>query len=111
MCWNSIWPVPSCGSAPASPGGRAWRRPEPDGLAWAFLAAGAPGVIVSSWVVDDAATTELMAAFYAGLAGRCLPAGRCGRPRALDGARPHPYFWAAFPTSPPGLEKPESGHD
>ncbi len=70
---------------------------EPVGLAWAFLAAGAAGVIVSQWVVDDAATTELMAALYTGLA-RGVPPDRALRDAqlALAAARPHPYYWAPF---------------
>jgi CHAT domain-containing protein len=67
------------------------------GLAWAFLAAGASGAIVSQWVVNDRATAALMARLY-----ERLTAGESPQ-RALRGAQletaagdAHPYFWAPF---------------
>jgi CHAT domain-containing protein len=74
-----------------------WGAAEPVGLAWAFLAAGASGAIVSQWVVNDRATAALMARLY-----ERLTAGESPQ-RALRGAQletaagdAHPYFWAPF---------------
>ena len=67
------------------------------GLSRAFLYAGTPSVVASLWRVDDAASTELMTAFYTE-----LRAGR-GKAEALQAAQaatraryPHPYYWAGF---------------
>jgi CHAT domain-containing protein len=70
---------------------------EPIGLAWAFLAAGASGVVVSQWIVDDDATATLMSAMYANLAAG-LPAAEALRQAQLATAAgsPHPYRWAPF---------------
>lgn len=72
-------------------------RPEPVGLAWAFLAAGASGVIVSQWLVDDAVTQQLMVELYTGLAVGRSPA-RALRDAQLvtRAANPHPFHWAPF---------------
>ncbi len=70
---------------------------EPVGLAWAFLAAGARGAVVSQWVVDDAVTSDLMSHFYAKLVDGLSP-GRALRDAQLTIAahQPHPYYWAPF---------------
>jgi len=67
------------------------------GLSRAFLGAGAGSVVVSLWTVPDAATAELMQAFYAAL-GR----GR-GKAQALREAmlmtrthHPDPLDWSGF---------------
>ena len=71
------------------------------GLTRGFMYAGARGVLASLWPVDDAATAELMRAFYAGLLGP----RRLSPPAALRAAQRHvrsdprwraPYYWAAF---------------
>jgi CHAT domain-containing protein len=66
---------------------------EPVGLAWAFLAAGARGAVVSQWVAHDAATTHLMSAFYRHLAAGQPPAHAL-RAAQLATARqwPHPFY-------------------
>jgi hypothetical protein len=70
---------------------------EPVGLAWAFLAAGASGVVVSQWLVDDDATAGLMAGMYAELAGGLPPAEALRRAQLAAAARSaHPYRWAPF---------------
>jgi tetratricopeptide (TPR) repeat protein len=70
---------------------------EPVGLAWAFLAAGASGVIVSQWIVDDAAATTLMSAMYTNLAAGMPPAQALRRAQLSTAAlSPHPYRWAPF---------------
>jgi CHAT domain-containing protein len=68
------------------------------GLARSFLAAGAKGVVVSLWKVDDQATAFLMDTFYEHLAR-----GGGGRADALRqamlaarGRYPDPRRWAAF---------------
>lgn len=67
------------------------------GLTRAFFFAGTPTVISSLWSVDDAATAQLMTAFY-----RHWKAGM-GKAEALQAAQaeiqkthPGPFFWAAF---------------
>jgi CHAT domain-containing protein len=67
------------------------------GLTRAFFAAGTPTVISSLWTVDDAATEELMAAFY-----RYWASGM-GKSEALQMAQrelqtthPGPFYWAGF---------------
>ncbi|MDI3288615.1 CHAT domain-containing tetratricopeptide repeat protein [Polyangium sp. 15x6] len=67
------------------------------GLRRALAMAGAETQVMSLWQVDDEATSELMTAYYAGLA-----AGG-GRSEALRAAQiavgekhPHPYYWASF---------------
>lgn len=67
------------------------------GLAHAFLSSGVATVVASLWSVDDAATAELMARFYGGLAagrspGEALGAAQC----AVADDHPHPFHWAAF---------------
>jgi CHAT domain-containing protein len=67
------------------------------GLARGFFAAGAPALLVSLWMVDDASTATLMTHFYTHLrAGanpaQALRAAQC----ALIQSSPHPFFWAPF---------------
>lgn len=70
---------------------------EPVGLAWAFLAAGASGLVVSQWVVHDDVTAQLMSALYEHLVSG-LPAPQALRLAQLATARqhPHPFHWAPF---------------
>jgi CHAT domain-containing protein len=70
---------------------------EPVGLAWSFLAAGASGVVVSQWLVDDDATARLMSAMYANLAAGVAPAEALRQAQLATAAgSPHPYRWAPF---------------
>ena len=70
---------------------------EPVGLAWAFLAAGASGIVVSQWVVDDAITVELMSVMYRGLVDGLDPANALrAAQRHIAAHHPHPYYWAPF---------------
>ncbi len=87
----------SCESA----AGRAYSGEGVAGLASAFMAAGVPAVVASLWPVDDAATRDLMEAFYDAL-GRGEPVARAlrsaqrtvaGRPKTAD-----PFYWAGFVT-------------
>ncbi len=70
---------------------------EPVGLAWAFLAAGASGLVVSQWVVDDDVTAELMSSLYEHLMKGHDPAAAL-RIAQISTARqhPHPFHWAPF---------------
>jgi tetratricopeptide (TPR) repeat protein len=67
------------------------------GLVRGFFAAGVPSLLVSLWMVDDAATATLMADVYrrwlagAGIAA-ALRAAQCELLRQY----PHPFFWSAF---------------
>jgi CHAT domain-containing protein len=70
------------------------------GLVRGFLYAGAASVVASLWKVDDAATAELMALFYANMfrkglkpaaALRAAQAGIAGQRRWA-----HPFYWAGF---------------
>jgi len=71
------------------------------GLTRSFLYAGADGVVVSLWDVNDLSTATLMKSFYVNLK-RGLPrdeALRQAKLQMLDGPRgswQHPYFWASF---------------
>ncbi|HEU5008784.1 MAG TPA: CHAT domain-containing protein [Jatrophihabitantaceae bacterium] len=77
--------------------GRAATTIEPTGLTWAFLAAGASGVITSRWVADDQITAELMQQLYQEIATGCGPAVALQRAQAtIAKSHPHPYYWAAF---------------
>jgi len=77
--------------------GRAATTIEPAGLTWAFLAAGASGVITSRWAADDRITAELMRRLYEEIASGCGPAIALQRAQAtIAQAHPHPYYWAAF---------------
>jgi tetratricopeptide (TPR) repeat protein len=70
---------------------------EPVGLAWAFLAAGASGVVVSQWLVDDDATSTLMTALYGHLAAGLGPAEALRQAQLrVAASSPHPYRWAPF---------------
>ncbi len=73
------------------------RTAEPVGLGWAFLAAGAAGVLVSHWPVDDAATATLMSALYEHLSAGEPPdsALRLAQLHAAE-FQPHPFYWGAF---------------
>ncbi|WP_008308664.1 CHAT domain-containing protein [Leptolyngbya sp. PCC 6406] len=68
------------------------------GLAGLALQAGARGTIASQWIVDDRATSNLMATFYHILATEKVTkseALRRAQVTLLEAGRP-PYFWAAF---------------
>jgi CHAT domain-containing protein/tetratricopeptide (TPR) repeat protein len=70
---------------------------DPVGLAWAFLAAGASGAVVSQWVVHDDVAVDLMAAMYRGLvAGRHPAEALRSAQLATAASHPHPFFWAPF---------------
>lgn len=71
-------------------------------LAGAFLYAGVPHVVASLWPVDDLATSQFMAHFYAaavaapGTESEALQAARQAL-RTQDGGRwADPYYWSAF---------------
>ncbi len=67
------------------------------GLARAFLAAGAAGVIVTLWQVDERSTRLLMAELYRGLMAG-LPAAAALQQAQLNIRRafPDPFYWAPF---------------
>lgn len=70
---------------------------EPVGLAWAFLAAGASGVVTSNWIVDDETTAHLMSTMYGHIASGASPAEALRRAQLSTIAEhPHPYYWAPF---------------
>jgi CHAT domain-containing protein len=70
---------------------------EPVGLGWAFLAAGASGVIVSQWTVDDDVTATFMAELYSHLASGSHPADALRRAQQSTARHhPHPFYWAPF---------------
>ncbi len=85
---------------------------EPVGLAWAFLAAGASGVLVSQWLVHDEVTAELMT-HYSRLVVAGHPPASALRAAQLAAAaeHPHPYYWApfTFAASPGGSVPPSRG--
>jgi CHAT domain-containing protein len=69
------------------------------GLTSAFLYAGASGIVTSLWRVDDAATSELMSAFYRRL-GEGLDIAKALRQAQLELLQSEqyasPYYWAPF---------------
>ena len=67
------------------------------GLQRAFKIAGAGNVLMSLWKVDDAATQELMTAFYEKWANYSNAQKAFKEAQiALKVKYPHPYYWAAF---------------
>jgi CHAT domain-containing protein len=67
------------------------------GLTYAFLGAGAAGLLASLWLVEDETTATLMTAFYHCLAqGDSHPAALRRAQLALKATHPHPYYWAPF---------------
>jgi CHAT domain-containing protein len=71
------------------------------GLSQAFLYAGAERVVVSSWEVNDLATSELMKEFYTGLSrnvapGEALQQAKLAMIRSGAPAYRNPYYWASF---------------
>jgi tetratricopeptide (TPR) repeat protein len=67
------------------------------GLCRGFFAAGARALVVSLWRVDDAATAELMAAFYHQLTAGQSPAVALRAAQLAGLARyEHPYYWAPW---------------
>lgn len=67
------------------------------GLTRGFLYAGAPSLIVSSWMVKDHSTATFMPTFYAGLKqGLNKRAALRAAQLAMKQQHPHPYYWAPF---------------
>ncbi len=69
------------------------------GMTGAFLGAGVPAVVATLWPVDDAATTRLMARFYAELSRGATVAAALRRAQQElrdDPATAHPFYWAGF---------------
>jgi CHAT domain-containing protein len=74
------------------------RYPSAD-MARAFLLAGVPRVVASSWDVDSRATGELIRGFYRGLRDAASPEQALFASAAALRNQPaysHPYYWAAF---------------
>jgi tetratricopeptide (TPR) repeat protein len=69
------------------------------GLPFGLRFAGCPSIVSSLWPVDDAAAADLMSTFYGSIgsadAEDRLVAFQSSK-RALKGAWPDPYYWAAF---------------
>jgi CHAT domain-containing protein/tetratricopeptide (TPR) repeat protein len=76
------------------------------GLTWAMFMAGIPASVVSQWVVDEDATSELMYLFHENLSkGRGTDPARLHRAESLrqsslkllsSSRYGHPYYWAGF---------------
>jgi CHAT domain-containing protein len=93
--------------------GRDLRGEGPMGLTHAFLSAGASGVVVSLWSVDDRATAVLMERFYHGLLVGGLPPAEALRQAQLALWRERrwsaPFYWAGFVLEGDGLNKTRFG--
>jgi CHAT domain-containing protein/tetratricopeptide (TPR) repeat protein len=93
--------------------GRDLRGEGPMGLTHAFLSAGASGVVVSLWSVDDRATAVLMERFYHGLLVGGLPPAEALRQAQLalwrDPRWRDPFYWAGFVLEGDGLNKTRLG--
>src|SRR4029077_5083150 len=68
------------------------------GVSWAFLQAGALGVVAGLWDVSDTSTEPLMREFYKSIAAGSRPAAalRSAKLSLLRGSFPKPDFWAPF---------------
>jgi CHAT domain-containing protein len=67
------------------------------GLMRGLLLAGAHGVMVSLWDVNDLSTSRFMKYFYGHLFDRVNKAAAMqGAMREVRAEYPHPYYWAAF---------------
>ncbi|MEW6743395.1 MAG: CHAT domain-containing protein [Planctomycetota bacterium] len=69
------------------------------GFVHAFLGAGCRCTVVSSWLVADESTRELIVEFYTNLAKRGLAVGAALREAQLQRLRSggaHPFYWAGF---------------
>jgi CHAT domain-containing protein/tetratricopeptide (TPR) repeat protein len=70
------------------------------GFSRAFLYAGAAGLVLSLWRVEDQATARLMVRFYRGLLAGQTKAAALRLAQLsfleLDDARSHPFYWAPF---------------
>ena len=67
------------------------------GLTWAFLRAGAQGVVASLWSVEDTATTERMVAFHRHMRdGKDPIAALAAAQREIAEQYFHPAYWAPF---------------
>ena len=67
------------------------------GLARGFFMAGAPALVVSLWMVDDAATAKFMGVFYRHLLAGLRPAAALREAQCiLLTTHPHPFYWAPF---------------
>ncbi|MCW3099961.1 MAG: Regulatory protein AfsR [Chthonomonadaceae bacterium] len=69
------------------------------GLSWAFFVAGVPTQVVSQWSVDDAATAQLMSAFYTHLKageGKSQSLREAALRLQKEKGHAHPYYWAPF---------------
>lgn len=78
--------------------GRVSRGDELWGFSRAFLSAGARGLLLSLWPVEDESTARLMGRFYETLGeGAAHHALRMAQLELLgDGRFAHPFFWAPF---------------
>ena len=67
------------------------------GLCRGLFSAGAQSIVVSLWMVEDAATADLMKAFYAHLQkGETVSAALRKAQLMIKKEKPHPYYWAPF---------------
>jgi CHAT domain-containing protein len=71
------------------------------GLGRAFLAAGVSSLVMSSWPVEDVATSEMMQSFYRRLfmgesKVQALRSAQCTLLTQENTSYNHPYFWSAF---------------
>ena len=67
------------------------------GLVRGLFYAGAQGVLVTLWDVNDQSTAEFMELFYEGLRGKKNKAEAVQSAMAEIRRRyPHPYYWAPF---------------
>lgn len=90
---NGFVVLSSCESAR----GRFVSGDESVGFASAFLAAGARGLLLSRWTIEDAATRAFMRAFYGHLIRTGCPLFSLkATQRGLIDSNTHPYHWAPY---------------
>jgi CHAT domain-containing protein len=66
------------------------------GLARGFFSAGAPSLLVSLWMVDDASAAALMTGFYQRLRAGDNPAAALREAQCRLLKQQHPFFWSPF---------------
>ena len=96
LALDDVWlaTLSACDTSAGAAGGEGL-----SGIGRSFLYAGVETLLVSHWAVDDAATKELLEAFFAALYGNVKATVSEALQQAMASLRrdrPEPYFWGPF---------------
>lgn len=96
LALDDVWlaTLSACDTSAGAAGGEGL-----SGIGRSFLYAGVETLLVSHWAVDDAATKELLEAFFAALYGKGKPTVSEALQQAMVSLRrnwPEPYYWGPF---------------